>query len=270
MTLFLIIIPSVLFIAFPCVDLIPITGVWALIVAVILASGTLIFFLRAAMADPGIIPRVVEAVDASNASEYGYKRRPMRSQDVVIAGQQINLRYCDTCNIYRPPRCSHCSLCDNCVANFDHHCPWLGTCVGKRNYRYFYAFLVFVFSMSSFTFAMSVFHLVKRAALLGSVNAQLASNPLSLLLAIYAVLAFLFTGTLCGFHTFLIGKGRSTHEQVRACGRSAPLFFSLSGFEIIVYFSRRPLHAISCSRLSCEWSPLLSVSFAAQDCVSAR
>jgi len=53
--------------------------------------------------------------------------------------------FCNKCWIKRPPRCHHCSICDRCVLQFDHHCVWLNNCVGYNNHR---AFLLTLFYLN--------------------------------------------------------------------------------------------------------------------------
>lgn len=49
-------------------------------------------------------------------------------------------RFCERCKVWQPPDGIHCPQCNVCVAGYDHHCVWMGTCIGKRNYRQFVKF----------------------------------------------------------------------------------------------------------------------------------
>ncbi|CAD8057552.1 unnamed protein product [Paramecium primaurelia] len=65
-------------------------------------------------------------------------------------------RFCSTCNIQRPPKASHCRECNHCVDGFDHHCYWVGTCIGIRNWRYFVYFLIAAFSAPLLAFLVGI------------------------------------------------------------------------------------------------------------------
>ncbi|KJE97458.1 hypothetical protein CAOG_07314 [Capsaspora owczarzaki ATCC 30864] len=66
----------------------------------------------------------------------------------------IGERYCFKCEIVRPDRCHHCSLCQRCMLKMDHHCPWVGNCVGFSNYKYFCLVLFYAHLLTLFlTFA---------------------------------------------------------------------------------------------------------------------
>ena len=48
---------------------------------------------------------------------------------------KLNYQICTDCNIIIPKsfKVVHCDKCNICVIKQDHHCPWTGKCIGKKN-----------------------------------------------------------------------------------------------------------------------------------------
>ncbi|KAE9610161.1 putative protein S-acyltransferase [Lupinus albus] len=133
LSMFLIIAPVVVFCVFVTRKLIhdfPHHSGWSIMIIVIVHT----LFVRR---DPGIMPRNAhppepedhDAFADINKDRCQWPRFPL-TKNVIVNGISVTIKYCDTCKLYRPLRCSHCSVCNNCVEKFDHHCPWVGQCIG--------------------------------------------------------------------------------------------------------------------------------------------
>lgn len=91
-------------------------------------------FSAAAMllCDPGIYPRGHPAAACDAGDGTGGR---------ATAGDEEQ-RFCRRCQQPRPPRASHCYVCNVCVLEHDHHCVLLGVCVGKHSQRWFVLYLL--------------------------------------------------------------------------------------------------------------------------------
>ena len=159
---------------------------------------------RAALSDPGSLPKSTIRSDAF------IEDSPQRS--VRVSSQVVISKYCTECHLWRPPRCAHCSTCGHCVANFDHHCPWVGSCVGLGNYKYFISFLLLVIMACVFTILLSGTFILLSHLWNGIPVASRGHAP-AFTTTILAM-AFLFpTGSLLAYHCSLIKHGRTTRED---------------------------------------------------------
>lgn len=53
--------------------------------------------------------------------------------------------FCRKCVLPIKRRTYHCEICDVCVDGYDHHCIFIGKCVGGKNMGQFKEFLLIVF-----------------------------------------------------------------------------------------------------------------------------
>lgn len=206
---------------------VPLLGVTLLLLSTL-------FMALTSFTNPGLIPRPM----SPEAEQQNRLRSSRGMSTVMVNGVGIQTKFCHLCGIQRPPRASHCRITDRCIERWDHYCPWVGTAVGRRNYRWFVLFVFTAGAFATFVAVCSVLHLVHLGQALGAHAAPdvaalipllsihtsddvanwvraIAAAPLSCVHVLYgAVVAFLLA-MLGAFHVYLIAINQTTYEHMR-------------------------------------------------------
>ena len=122
--------------------------------------------------------------------------------------------FCPTCLIQRPARAKHDPTLKAVRERFDHYCPFVATVVGERNYRYFYAFLVFCVLAISLHLLL-VLPLVRLCDdMNGKSSASSAKHAPIFIGTILAILHDVWIACMLIMHSSLVCTDQTTYEQM--------------------------------------------------------
>lgn len=104
------------------------------------------YYMATSFRDPGLVvqPKPCNLIDTNNTSSddtnISINNNNNNRQEQRPPPPDRHHRWCDLCQAYQPPDGVHCPDCNVCVAGFDHHCAWMGCCIGQKNYKTFLRF----------------------------------------------------------------------------------------------------------------------------------
>ncbi|XP_008568772.1 PREDICTED: palmitoyltransferase ZDHHC2 [Galeopterus variegatus] len=140
-------------------------------------------------------------------------RRAARDLPIYTRTMSGAIRYCDRCQLIKPDRCHHCSVCDKCILKMDHHCPWVNNCVGFSNYKFFLLFLAYSLLYCLFIAATDLQYFIKFWTN-GLPDTQAKFHIMFLFFA--AAMFSVSLSSLFGYHCWLVSKNKSTLEAFRS------------------------------------------------------
>lgn len=94
---------------------------------------------------------------------------------------------CVFCEVIKGERSFHCTICNKCSDNYDHHCPFIDNCLGTRNHKYF---LIFIFSYLTYSLLVIVCTLKHVVVIVKDPDNHLGDIPWTSLLFILVVIPF--------------------------------------------------------------------------------
>jgi len=161
----------------------------------------LILYIRIVIMDPGIIPK-----------------NSVSHEEIINAYKQDKQwKYCLTCRCKKPIRAKHCRTCDQCVAKFDHYCPWINNDVGFYNNRLFYLVVIGVcINHTSFIYFCYSYLLEHSPAvsLLSLIPMLYDQQTIIFVLFLYHIFMSTWQWYTFAFTSYLIAMNITTNEKM--------------------------------------------------------
>ncbi|CRG95262.1 palmitoyltransferase, putative [Plasmodium gallinaceum] len=116
----------------------------------------------------------------------------------AILNNQNPRNVCVTCKIIKPARVHHCAECFHCVIHQDHHCVWVDNCIGIKNQRCFYIFILCVLVLLLYNYYYVFIYF------------QMFSKTINYVFGLLVILCNFINFTLFAFIAYLFARNTRT------------------------------------------------------------